>query len=84
MSVLTRLSDLAYLPSEDGGRLPLCEMWDDLQEERQDPTATMYRRIEAMLGHCPDEACGHVVEQLVADARRLGEAAAEEVAASAS
>ena len=86
-SVLSRLADKRVRKSllwPNGARMPLHAMWDELQEERRDPKTSTHRRIEALLGHNPDEAPAGLVEQLVADARRLGESAAGEVAAEAS
>ena len=80
-SVLSRLADKRV---RKGLQWPLQAMWDELQEEPSDLKTSMYRRIEALLGHNPDEAPAGLVEQLVADAGRLGESAAGEVAAEAS
>ena len=86
-SVLSRLADKRVRKGvqwPNGARMPLRAMWDELQEERSDLKTSMHRRIEALLGHSPDEAPAGLVEQLLADARRLGESAAGEVAAEAS
>lgn len=55
-------------------------IWRDLQAERNDPTATSYRKFEALLGHDPDEADPVIVQRLLADAEVLGAAAVAEIA----
>lgn len=53
----------------------------DVRGERSDPEIGKRRKLEALLGHDPDQANRVVVERLVADAQTLGERAMNEVAA---
>ena len=55
-------------------------LWSEVAEERQDPETFLYRKIEALLGHDPDEAAPQLVDRIVEGGRVLGEAAMEEVA----
>ncbi len=59
----------------------LDRVWNDLMEERQDPSASKRRKFEALLGHDPDQAPKAEIEQLVTDGDSLGELAMTEVAA---
>lgn len=62
---------------------PVAEMWRELKAERDDPILTDYRRLEALLGHDPDEGDADAINRLILDRAMLGEQAAEEVAANA-
>ncbi len=59
----------------------LDRIWEDVREERCDPDTTKRRKLEALLGWDADEADEAKVERLIADAKALGEAAMNEVAA---
>lgn len=59
-------------------------IWRDLVEERRDPTASAYRKFEALLGYDPDEANEGTIRALLADAADLGEQAVSEIAANRS
>lgn len=72
---------LEQLRSEGIKATNLDQIWSDTLEERADPDAAAYRRIESMLGFDPDEAPPSVIERLLADAPRLGSEAVAEVAA---
>jgi hypothetical protein len=63
---------------EDGG---LPGLWADVLEERRDPEATRWRKLEAMCGYDPDEAPAAMIEPLAKDESHLGAQALEEVAA---
>lgn len=62
---------------------PVRRMWSELQNERDDPNLTTYRRFEALLGHNPDEGDDKIIDQLTKDRTVLGEHATNEVAADA-
>jgi len=59
----------------------LDRLWTELTHERRDRDATRRRKLEALLGHEPDEADPSTIERLLDDARHLGERAVEELAA---
>jgi len=65
------------------GTTNLDTVWQDILAERSDPELAKRRRLEALLGRDADEAEDGSIEQLVADADKLGEQAIEEVAAEA-
>ncbi|PPQ34928.1 ImmA/IrrE family metallo-endopeptidase [Rhodopila globiformis] len=55
----------------------------DIVHERLDPELAERRRLEALLGRDPDEANDDAIASLVADARELGVAGVDELAADA-
>ena len=55
----------------------------DLDEARQDPYATRFRRLEALLGCDPDEMETATVARRLAEGDRIGSSALEELAAHA-
>jgi hypothetical protein len=59
----------------------LDRLWSELTNERRDRDATRRRKLEALLGHEPDEAAASTIDHLLDDARLLGERAVEELAA---
>lgn len=59
--------------------LPL--LWSEVKEERADPAAARWRKLEALCGYDPDEAPTELIEALAEDKSRLGHHAMEEVAA---
>ena len=61
----------------------LHRLWADLQEERDNPNITRFRRLEAQLGYDPDESDEDLIFRSLADAKELGEEAWGEVAADA-
>lgn len=61
----------------------LARIWADVREERASSELGLQRKIEALLGLDPDESDLHVIEQILADSRRLGLGAMEEMAADA-
>lgn len=61
----------------------LRRLWNDLKTERADPELARFRRLEAQLGHEPDEADENEVRLHLADATELGEDASGEIAADA-
>ena len=67
--VLARL-DTVGLPNTE-----LAGMWQELREERRDPEASVYRRLEAQLGCEPDEAPAETVERLMTLSSEAGKAA---------
>jgi len=56
-------------------------IWRGVGGERRTPELSRMRRLEALLGKDPDEADPRTIEQLEADAKRLGASATEEMAA---
>lgn len=74
--VIERLS-AAGLKNADAALL-----WNDVIAERNDPETRKIRRLQAMMGHEPDEESDEaVIKQLIADEARLGETAVTEIAA---
>ncbi len=61
----------------------LHRLWNDLKEERRDPEAARFRRLEAQLGHDPDEVDENVLRDRLGDAVTLGEWALGEMACDA-
>jgi len=74
---------LDRLDSEQVPDTNLARIWQDVQRERSDPALTTRRKLEALLGHDPNEADTDIVDQLEADARQWGQGAAQELAANA-
>lgn len=72
---------LGRLEAEGFRRSPLTDMWRELSDERNDESATKYRRIEALLGCNPDEAPADVVNEHLEAAKIIGNRAADEIAA---
>ncbi len=56
-------------------------LWSELRDERLDPQATEYRKIEALLGFDVDGAPAPLIEDLLAEGATLGRGAVEEIAA---
>jgi hypothetical protein len=71
---LSRL-DSVGLPAPD-----LAGVWEEVQRERSDPDACIYRRLEARLGFDPDEAPQDAVQRLLRLTAEAGEAAVAEIA----
>jgi hypothetical protein len=61
----------------------LDRIWSDVLAERRDPAIAIRRRLEALLGRDPEAIEDNVVEQILADANRLGEQSLDEIAAEA-
>jgi hypothetical protein len=59
----------------------LDRIWQEVRDERADPAAAQYRKFEALLGNDPDAGDQSSIETLIADARKLGQSAMNEVAA---
>ena len=57
--------------------------WQDLNEERNGPEFTRFRRLEALLGFDPDEADESHIARLLGDATHLGAQALDELATGA-
>lgn len=60
----------------------LADIWSEVLAERADAERTFQRKLEALMGHDPDEAPLAVMAQLLDDARAFGNTAAQELAAS--
>ena len=61
----------------------LHRLWNDLNEERENPGLARFRRLEAQLGFEPDEADEVAIRRHLDDATMLGEEALGEIAADA-
>ena len=72
---------LGRLEAEGLSENPLADMWRELTHERNEDSATRYRRIEALLGCDPDEAPVGLVNEHLHVAKIVGEGAADEIAA---
>ena len=75
--ILTRLGRCGL------GNTSLHRVWRDVANERSDPDAMRFRRLEAQLGYDPDEADENAIRCHLADAARFGDDAWSEVAADA-
>lgn len=60
----------------------LADIWSEVLAEREDAEQTFQRKLEALMGHDPDEAPVAFMTQLQDDARAFGNTAAQELAAS--
>ena len=72
---------LDRLEAEGLSKNPLTDMWRELAHERNEDSATEYRRIEALLGCNPDEAPADLVNEHLEVAKIVGDRAADEIAA---
>lgn len=59
----------------------LPKLWAEVKEERHDPDAAQWRKLEALCGYDPDEAPAAIIKMLIEDKAHLGSKALEEVAA---
>jgi hypothetical protein len=59
----------------------LDRIWNEVRDERQDPEATLRRKIEALLGQEPGAGDEATIERLIEDGKTLGGSAMNEVAA---
>ena len=73
-------SVLELLPGRDRPDDSLQTLWAEILQERQDPAARKFRRMEARIGADPGEREEREIEALLARAAQLGEAAFEELA----
>jgi len=71
------------LRSEGISNSNLQRIWTHVIEEREDPQATWYRRLEAAMGFDPDEATEHTINSLIAEVEVLGRVGVAEIAAEA-
>ncbi len=55
-------------------------LWRDVLDERRDPEASLYRRLEARLGFDPEEAPETVIDELSNLSSEAGDAAISEIA----
>jgi hypothetical protein len=72
---------LQRLDGEGVGDTNLETIWKSVTEERNTPSVALTRKLEALLGGEPDETDPETLQRLQADAKELGTAAIEEVAA---
>lgn len=61
----------------------LARIWKSVSEERNSHEVALRRKLEALLGFDVDEADENLIERLVRDTERLGEAGVQEIAATA-
>ena len=73
--ILCRLQDRKVIASN------LEQLWQSVLEERQDPTLTRKRKLEAFLGEDPGEMDDGLLEYLLVYADVIGEEALDEIAA---
>ncbi|MEA5419594.1 hypothetical protein VB712_10200 [Spirulina sp. CCNP1310] len=73
-SVICRLDATEVLKS------PLANLWQEVQEEREDANANQYRRCEAQLGFDPDDCPESIVIDALNWVERMGKATFSEVA----
>lgn len=73
----------ARLAAERSIALDLGDLWAEVRAERRDPERAEWRKLEAMLGHDPDEAPDGLIECLLQRATTCGAGAVEELAGSA-
>jgi hypothetical protein len=57
------------------------KIWASVRQERRDPKLAQARKLEALLGHDPDESDPRAVKQLILDSQDLSAASVEELAA---
>ncbi len=74
---------LTLLEDDDIRDTNLHRLWNDLEAERKDPERTRFRRLEAQLGHDPDELEEDAFRGHLRDAATLGEGALGEMAGEA-
>jgi hypothetical protein len=60
----------------------LAAIWQNVIEERTSSDVALRRKLEALLGYDVDEAAEDLIERLVQDTQKLGEAGVHELAAS--
>ena len=72
---------LGQLDAEGIGDTNLEKLWGELDRERRDPDLTAYRRIEAILGHDPDEGPEDKIRRLLNDESLIGFEGITELAA---
>jgi hypothetical protein len=63
------------------GSTNLDQIWSEVLAERADPDSASQRELEAMLGYDPDEADPDQIQELLADASKLGRDAVIELSA---
>lgn len=74
---------VARLSSTQKTKSDLAELWQEITEERHNPEAAQWRRLEACMGYDPDEAPEGLIASLQEQAKRYGEYAIQEMAAAA-
>ena len=72
---------LGQLEAEGVRETNLEKLWRDLEQERRNPELAAYRRIEAILGHDPDEGPEDRIRHLLDDERLIGADGVTELAA---
>ena len=74
-ATLSKLREYSIMDTE------LHECVEELRAERDDEELSKYRRLEAMLGHDPDDGDEQIVSRLIADIENMTESAIHELAA---
>ena len=72
---------LGQLKEENIQQSNLMRLWPELLAERRDRVASERRKLEALLGHEPDQGDAAILDRLLDEARQLGTLAIEELAA---
>ena len=72
---------LARLSNTQRTKSDLAELWQEITEERHNPDAAQWRRLEASMGYDPDEAPEGLIASLQEQAKRYGVYAIQEMAA---
>ena len=72
---------LARLSNTQKTKSDLAELWQEITEERHNPDAAQWRRLEASMGYDPDEAPEGLIASLQDQAKRYGSYAIQEMAA---
>lgn len=70
---------IARLETCGGVGQDLSTLWEEVKAEREDPTESVRRRLEARLGYDPDEAPEETLARLLKLSDQTGEAALDEI-----
>lgn len=74
---------IARLSNAQKAKFDLVELWQEITEERHNPEAAQWRRLEAGMGYDPDEAPEGLIAGLQEQAKRYGASSVQEMAAAA-
>jgi hypothetical protein len=74
-------STLDQLDAKEIKASNLLAIWKNVMEERSSPEVSVRRKLEALLGYDVDEANEDLIERLIRDIGKLGEAGVQELAA---
>lgn len=79
-SEIDRFMDLVLRRLDSLGETDLHVLWGEVKKERDDPSQSAARRLEARLGYEPDEAPIDLLDRLLELASQAGADAADEIA----